>query len=161
MRKKTWLPELYKACRQDFYNAFQQMIAMQGEPVDLSGVDLTAPAAAMPVNAEANRFLIFFGAGGAKLSPTVAPTLDQIAQIITQRQPQSVRVNGFSDSSGSKKSKQRVSQQRAISVAEALIARGVPQKVIHTRGMGDAEPLVKTKSKNVPANRRVEIWLDQ
>jgi len=156
--EKTWMPELYKTCRKEFYNAFQQMMAMQGEPVDLSGVDLNASTT---VNAEANRFMIFFGAGGSKLSPTVAPTLDQIAQIILQRQPPSIRINGFSDRTGGKKSRRTISQRRAIAVAEALIVRGVPQKVIHTHGLGDAQPLVKTKSKNVPANRRAEIWLDQ
>ncbi len=157
--EKTWLPELYKVCRQDFYNAFQQMIAMQGEPVDLSGTDLNAQTT--PPAPDANRFMIFFGSSGAKLSPSVAPTLDQIAKIILQRQPKSVRVNGYSDATGSKKSRHRISQRRAIVVAEALIARGVPQKIIQTRGLGSADPLVKAKSKNVPANRRAEIWLDQ
>lgn len=156
--EKTWLPELYKTCRAEFFDAMQQITAMKGEPVDLSNTNWSATSA--PIDINANRFLIFFGQSGATLTKTTAQSLDQIAQIIKDRQPRAIRIDGFSDSNGSKKSKKSLSQKRAIAVAEALINRGVDKNIITTRAMSDKTPLVKTKSKNVPANRRAEIWLD-
>jgi len=161
--EKTWQPELYQVCRKEFYDAFGQMIAMQGEPVDLSSTNINAtdlntnPTYAVDTNAD--RFLIFFGKSGAKLAPSTVGSLDQIAQIILTREPPLVRVEGHSDRAGTAKSKQKVSEQRAIAVAEALIQRGVPAKVIQTKGLSDSQPLIKTANKKEPANRRVEIWL--
>lgn len=154
---KTWLPELYQECRQEFYAAFKQMGAMRGEPVDAAGTTIGQPDA---VDTNANRFMLFFGTAGAKLTASTATSLDQIAQIIKQRQPKLVRIEGHSDASGSKKSKQAISDKRAIAVSEALIQRGVNPQVINTKGWSDRKPLFKTKNKNVPANRRTEIWLD-
>lgn len=158
--EKTWMPELYKSCQREFYDALKQISAMQGEAVDLSNTNWSAGPTSAPIDINANRFLIFFGQSGTALTNTTSQSLDQIAQIIKDRQPRAIRIDGFSDSDGSKKSKQRISQRRAITVAEALINRGVDRNLITTRGMGDKMPLVKTKSKKVPANRRAEIWLD-
>ncbi|HCM84152.1 MAG TPA: OmpA family protein [Alphaproteobacteria bacterium] len=154
---KTWLPELYQECRREFYLAFNQMTAMRGQPVDVSGTTIGQPDA---VDMNANRFMLFFGTAGAKLNVSTATSLDQIAQIIKQRRPKLVRIEGHSDASGSSKAKQNISDKRAITVAEALIARGVDAKLLETKGWSDRKPLFKTKNKNVPANRRAEIWLD-
>lgn len=154
---KEWLPELYQECRQEFYSAYKQMIAMRGEPVDVTGTTIGQPEA---VDTNANRFMLFFGSAGAKLTASTASSVDQIAQIIKQRQPKLVRIEGHSDASGSKKAKQMISDKRAIAVADALIARGVNPKLLETKGWSDRKPLFKTRNKNVPANRRTEIWLD-
>ncbi len=154
---KTWLPELYQECRQEFYTAFKQMTAMRGEAVDVTGTTIGQPEVA---DVNANRFMLFFGTAGAKLTASTAVSLDQVADIIKKRHPKLIRIEGHSDASGSKKSKQAISDKRAIAVSEALIARGVDAKLLETKGWSDRKPLFKTQSKNVPANRRAEIWLD-
>lgn len=156
---KTWQPDLYQSCRKEFFDAMATISAMRGEPVDLSATDLNTSPAYAP-DAKANRFMIFFGQSGAKLSPTTASSLDQIAQIIQQRQPQFVRVEGHADRSGSAKSKQKISALRATAVAEALIQRGVPKKILRTAGMSDKKSLINSRNKKMSINRRVEIWLD-
>lgn len=153
---KTWLPDLYQECRKEFYDAFNQITAMRGQPVDLSQTALAQDA----VDVNANRFMLFFGTGGAKLNASTAASLDQIAQIIKQRQPKLVRVEGHSDAAGSKTSKQKISDQRAIAISNALMARGVDKSMIETKGWSDRKPLFNSKNKKVPANRRAEIWLD-
>ena len=158
--EKTWQPELYQTCRKDFIDAMAAMHAMRGEPVDMSGTDLNVTNVTAKVDSKANRFLIFFGSSGAKISASTVGSLDQIAQIILQRHPTGVRVEGHSDHTGRKKTRAKVSTQRAAIVSEALIQRGVPAGIIHTAGFADTKSLVQAKSKNVPANRRVEIWLD-
>lgn len=150
--EKTWRPELYKACRKEFLDAYGNMMAMQGEPVDLSATDETP-------DISANRFVISFAKSGTKLSANMAATLDQIAQIIQSRKPRGVQVIGHSDGAGSARSKQRASVQRAAAVAESLIARGVSAQIIEPVGVADKKPLVKTKNKHEPANRCVEIIL--
>ena len=153
---KTWKPELYKICRAEFYSALQQVQAMQGEPVDLSATSLNDQA----VDANANRFMLFFGNGKTNLNIETAASLDEIAKIIQTRKPKQVRVEGHSDAAGSRKSKQRVSDARTQSVVDALIVRGVPKEILMGSGMADKKPLYDSKNKSVAANRRAEILLE-
>ncbi len=66
---------------------------------------------------------------------------------------------GYTDSTGSKDLNMRLSQQRADSVASALIT-GVAANRIRTTGMGPANPIASNSTAEGKAqNRRVEITL--
>ena len=65
---------------------------------------------------------------------------------------------GFTDSTGSQDLNMRLSQQRADSVASALITQGVAANRIRTQGMGPANPIASNSTAEGKAqNRRVEI----
>ncbi|HHO8887846.1 TPA: OmpA family protein, partial [Klebsiella pneumoniae] len=71
-----------------------------------------------------------------------------------------VNVLGFTDSTGSQDLNMRLSQQRADSVASALITQGVAANRIRTQGMGPSNPIASNSTAEGKAqNRRVEITL--
>lgn len=69
-----------------------------------------------------------------------------------------VFIAGHADRAGPRDHNQTLSLRRAAAVGEALFDRGVPRRLIKSRGFGEDSPAVPTKDGvRQPSNRRVEI----
>lgn len=87
-------------------------------------------------------------------------TLDQVAQTLGSYQSTYVDVTGHTDSIGTDAVNQRLSEERAITVADYLSARGVNRARIATRGFGKTQPIASNADDAGRAqNRRVEIHI--
>jgi len=115
-------------------------------------------AAAAP--APARTFLVFFDWNRADLTARARQIIGEAAQARTRQQVTRIEVNGHTDTSGSARYNQGLSERRAAAVAAELVRLGVPRGEIVTRGFGQSQLLVPTPD-NVrePQNRRVEIVL--
>ena len=72
--------------------------------------------------------------------------------------PGSLRIAGYTDSTGLPETNRQLSQARAEAVRNALIARGVPQNRLVATGYGDASPVApNTTAQGRALNRRIEI----
>ncbi len=118
-----------------------------------------APAAAV-APAPARTFLVFFDWNRADLTARARQIIAEAAQARTTQQVTRIEVNGHTDTSGSARYNQGLSERRAAAVAGELVRLGVPRGEIVTRGFGQTQLLVPTPD-NVrePQNRRVEIIL--
>jgi len=85
--------------------------------------------------------------------------LDQISQaMIANPGVGNIRIDGYTDNVGDPRFNQRLSEERAAAVREALIKRGVDADRLTTRGHGETHPLAPNKSAAGRAkNRRVEF----
>ncbi len=117
-----------------------------------------AAAAAAP--APARTFLVFFDWNRADLTARARQIIGEAAQARRSQQVTRIEVNGHTDTSGSARYNQGLSERRAAAVAAELVRLGVPRNEIVTRGFGQSQLLVPTPD-NVrePQNRRVEIVL--
>jgi outer membrane protein OmpA-like peptidoglycan-associated protein len=101
---------------------------------------------------------VLFDTGKAQLKPGASLKLDQLAQYLADQPDRRVAIDGFTDSTGSSSFNQELSQARADSVKQALMARGVDASRISSEGYGSAFPVA---SNNDPSgrqlNRRVEV----
>jgi outer membrane protein OmpA-like peptidoglycan-associated protein len=101
---------------------------------------------------------LLFDTGKATLKDGAQRALNNVAGLLTKHRDRSIAIEGFTDSTGTKELNQRLSEQRADAVKEALVARGVEPKRIDTRGYGPQFPIA---SNDTPVgrqlNRRVEI----
>jgi len=71
-----------------------------------------------------------------------------------------VSVNGFTDSDGSKRFNQELSEKRASAVDKALADAGIDKGRVFAMGYGDSHPIKpNTNAARKAANRRVEISL--
>lgn len=69
-----------------------------------------------------------------------------------------VIVTGFTDNVGKDAPNQRLSYHRAVQVAHALVADGVPAGLVSAQGMGKANPVADNSTvEGRAANRRVTI----
>ncbi|WP_010185022.1 OmpA family protein [Sphingomonas sp. PAMC 26605] len=92
------------------------------------------------------------------VAPGFQPTLDQIAMVLKANQAAFVDIYGHTDATGSDAYNQRLSEQRATSVAAYLAARGVNAARLGTMGFGKTQPIAANDTPDgQAANRRVEI----
>jgi outer membrane protein OmpA-like peptidoglycan-associated protein len=101
---------------------------------------------------------VLFETGQATLMPGALTTVDRLAQFMGDYPERTVQIEGHTDSAGSDALNQRLSEQRAAAVRDALVARGVDIRRIQTIGYGEARPVA---SNDTPAgrqqNRRIEV----
>ena len=85
--------------------------------------------------------------------------IEQISGIINQYKTLRFDVEGHTDSTGSDKINNKLSQARADAVRSYLIENGFPADMITAKGFGSSTPIGDNKtSKGRQQNRRVEIF---
>ncbi|SAK98263.1 ompA family protein [Caballeronia fortuita] len=98
-----------------------------------------------------------FDTDESALRDTQSPVLDRAAQVL-KRSMRPVLIEGHTDNEGSLAYNRTLSAARAETVAQALIARGVPAERITTKGMAYLRPIASNATREGRAlNRRVEI----
>jgi outer membrane protein OmpA-like peptidoglycan-associated protein len=100
---------------------------------------------------------VLFKTGKSDLKPAAMAKLDQIAEALKGKE-QPVVVYGYTDSVGTRDTNLTLSQNRAHSVRDYLVSKGVPQDLVTAQGKGPDEPVADNSSLEGRAqNRRVEI----
>ncbi len=103
---------------------------------------------------------VTFATGSAEINPGFRQTLDTVADSLIKYPNSLIDVYGFTDTTGSDALNQRLSEQRAQSVADYLASRGVARSRMATQGFGEQYDYLRVKTGdniNEPLNRRVEI----
>lgn len=122
----------------------QQMAAMQAEQTE-RGMVLTLGD-------------VLFDVGKADLKPAAERTISRLADFMARYPARRVLIEGHTDSTGDADFNQSLSENRANSVRDALVANNVARSRIDTEGFGEAYP--KASNDNASGrqqNRRVEI----
>jgi outer membrane protein OmpA-like peptidoglycan-associated protein len=101
--------------------------------------------------------LVTFELNSAVLTPQAVDNLKQVAVALVDPRLSGARfaVEGFTDASGSDSYNMGLSEQRAQSVKDFLVAQGVPAERLAPMGFGEAKPRVDNPYD--PINRRVEM----
>ncbi|MEA2490929.1 MAG: hypothetical protein QOH21_2721 [Acidobacteriota bacterium] len=136
----------------------RRMDKQEQELRQIEGVEVTRPS-----EGEINVRLtsdILFDVNSSALRGTSRDTLRELASNFAQYPDNIIDVEGHTDSSGATDYNQRLSEQRAASVADYLIDAGVASRNVTVYGYGEMRP----KSTNDTAegrqlNRRVEIHI--
>ena len=101
-----------------------------------------------------------FKPDSAELLPGENERLDQIAQVLKEVPDQMFLVEGHTASVGYEKGEMKLSVERANSVANALIQRGIPREKFICKGSGGTKPIADNSTQEGKAkNRRVEITI--
>ncbi len=103
---------------------------------------------------------ISFDTDRADINPNFRPVLDNFASSLVKNPVTTVTIIGHTDSTGSDAINNPLSVNRAASVRDYLVGRGVASNRISIDGRGSREPLVANDtSANRAKNRRVEIYV--
>jgi len=101
-----------------------------------------------------------FAPGRASLRPEARQHLGKLIQFVQSEPDKPIRIEGYTDSTGSSAANKRLSLQRAQAVRNALIAAGVRASRMTTTGMGEADPVASNRTASGRAmNRRVVVIL--
>lgn len=127
------------------------------QELETSGVSVSRQGESIILNMPGH---ITFNTDSSAISANFYSVLNSVAKVINEYQKTYVDIYGFTDSTGRASYNQRLSQQRAESVARYLETRQVLTQRILTRGMGENYPIASNNTVEGRAqNRRVEIKL--
>ncbi len=102
---------------------------------------------------------VTFGFDKADLKPAAQNVLDGIYGEIAQLKSASVAVAGYTDRLGSDAYNLKLSQRRADTVANYLVAKGVAQNAISATGHGEANPVTGNKCDSVKGRKALIVCL--
>ncbi len=101
---------------------------------------------------------VTFSTNSAEISPNAGKVLDEVANSLLAWPDVKVEIGGHTDSSGNDALNKTLSQARADSVREYLIAKGVAAERITAVGYGEEKPVADNGTADGKRlNRRVEV----
>ena len=100
-----------------------------------------------------------FGYNSDELNPIYVPLIEQLGAAAQAAQPAwLIEVNGHTDNVGPTDGNQRLSERRAQSAANQLLAQGTDPAIVTVVGRGESEPIVSNSTEQGRLqNRRVEF----
>jgi len=104
---------------------------------------------------------VFFETGKATIRNRSFNLLSQVASLLRANpQVTKLRVEGHTDNRGGDELNQRLSQERAESVRQYLMAQGIPETRLEAVGYGPSKPVADNKTEaGRDQNRRVEFTI--
>ena len=104
---------------------------------------------------------VLFGFDSAALRRDAVRAVHEIADVAASYPNRQVSVEGHTDSVGTIKYNQWLSERRAQSVTKELRREGVPGNRIRTYGFGESDPIASNRTEHGRSrNRRVEVILE-
>jgi OOP family OmpA-OmpF porin len=101
---------------------------------------------------------IFFATGKSTLSNQSFPELNRIAITMTDNKTLAIELGGHTDNVGADDFNMKLSQERADSVREYLIGKGIEPDRVASKGYGETAPVAKNDTpEGQQLNRRVEF----
>jgi outer membrane protein OmpA-like peptidoglycan-associated protein len=123
-----------------------------------TGVSVTRDGDNIILNMPSN---ITFDFDSYQLKSEFMPTLDSVVLVLNEFESTLITAEGHTDSKGSEAYNQKLSENRALSVSNYLITKGVKQQRLAAVGRGELEPVADNNTIDGRAlNRRVELTLE-
>jgi outer membrane protein OmpA-like peptidoglycan-associated protein len=148
----------------DFAAKQAQIVTKTKSDLAATQSELSAALVALAAKEEARGIVITLSGGvlfeTAKwdLLPSAQTKLDQVVAALLAGPKRNIIVEGNTDSQGSESYNQGLSERRAASVRDYLVAHGLPADRIQSMGKGKDNPIADNASPEGRANnRRVEI----
>jgi outer membrane protein OmpA-like peptidoglycan-associated protein len=113
-----------------------------------------------PIEAGASVVLknIFFGNNETKIQPESEAELNKIISLLNENPNMKVQISGHTDNVGKKEANQLLSLNRAKSVVNYLIGKGININRLLPKGFGDTKPVASNDTEEgKKLNRRTEI----
>lgn len=83
-----------------------------------------------------------------------------VADVLAKYPETSIKVDGFTDRTGSEKNDHQITESRANAVKDVLVGKGIDPTRIRARGFGDSKPLTTNSTEEGrQTNRRVMITI--
>ena len=99
-----------------------------------------------------------FETASSRLRPASTQTLEGVAQMLQQHPEVRLRVEGHTDNTGTAAGNERLSQQRAESVRDFLVGRGIASDRLVPVGLGQTQPIADNGTEaGRQRNRRVVL----
>jgi VWFA-related protein len=175
---QTYTPEELRAAFEDIFRNLRNYYLVTYKPPRAYGkhivtVSLNPPGGKNAIAATAEYNTLIAGGGVADiptlgdiqfeynkavLLPSSAAGIAAVAQLMKERPKLKIEIWGHTDAQGTAEYNQKLSEQRAEAVRDAILAQGIDPKRITTRGFGFSMPVATNETEEGRArNRRTEF----
>lgn len=113
-----------------------------------------------PIEANAKVVLknVFYDTKKTDLKPESISELDNVVRLMNENPNMKVQINGYTDNIGTPADNLKLSNGRALSVVNYLIAKGVKKERLSYKGFGETKPVATNETEAGRAmNRRTEL----
>lgn len=101
---------------------------------------------------------LLFPTDSYSLNDQEKESLDELANKLKKKNKNKIRIDGYTDSTGSVEYNNTLSEKRANSVKEYLEKQGIESSRMTTKGYGSSNPIADNKTaEGRKKNRRVEV----
>jgi outer membrane protein OmpA-like peptidoglycan-associated protein len=122
-----------------------------------TGVSVTRTGNEITLNMPGN---VTFETDRADIRGSFYDVLNSVALVLKEYDKTVIEVMGYTDSTGSEAYNQTLSERRAGSVADYLVAQGLDRRRVLSKGFGETHPVADNATpEGRQANRRVELRL--
>jgi outer membrane protein OmpA-like peptidoglycan-associated protein len=129
--------------------------------VERTAMEQVITADAMAAAIEKDGFValdVHFATGKADILPESRPLINEIVTMLSKHSSLRVGVEGHTDNTGSPATNKALSEARARSVVDAIVAAGISRGRLDPVGFGQDRPIADNRTEDGRAkNRRVEI----
>jgi outer membrane protein OmpA-like peptidoglycan-associated protein len=121
-------------------------------------IDAPAMLESLEKTGKAPLYGITFLPGRADIAPESVIALREISALMQDNPEMRLRVEGHTDSTGTKAANQILSVKRAQAVVDYLVNRGLKRTRLEVAGMGDADPVADNSTEaGRTRNRRIQL----
>lgn len=99
-----------------------------------------------------------FDFGKATLRPESFKALDELVEYLNRKDDERIEIGGHTDNVGTRAKNLKLSEERAKSVMQYLISKGIATERLQAKGYADTEPIEEnTTAEGRQKNRRTEV----
>jgi outer membrane protein OmpA-like peptidoglycan-associated protein len=91
---------------------------------------------------------VYYDFDKANLKPESFPALDEIVRMLNTYPAMEIELSAHTDSKGTTKYNQRLSEARATSVVAYLVSKGIDPSRLKAKGYGETMPIAPNKNDN-------------
>jgi outer membrane protein OmpA-like peptidoglycan-associated protein len=122
-----------------------------------TGVSVTREGKSIYLNMPGN---LTFNTNSSDIQSSFYDVLNSVASVFKEFKKTQIQITGHTDSVGSDASNLALSQRRAQSVANYLIAQSIAPQRFYVSGMGESQPIASNDTpQGREQNRRVEVQI--
>jgi outer membrane protein OmpA-like peptidoglycan-associated protein len=127
------------------------------EELKRRGVDVSSSDRGVTINFPD----VLFHTGSSNLTAGAEQTVRDIAKVLHDIKDRPIVIEGHTDSVGSPSYNQKLSENRADTVARALINEGADRSLVRSKGYGEDKPIASNSdTSGRTRNRRVEVIVE-
>lgn len=142
----------------NFYNKFEPVDLTSAAP--MSKIVRNFYVTPIEVGQSVDIENIYFETGRAALKPESFRSLNALIEFLNEYPNVRVEIGGHTDNVGSAAVNKKISEERAVSVAEYVIAQGIPAHRVVSKGYGFDKPKASNRTAEGRAqNRRVDFTI--
>ncbi|TAE73169.1 MAG: OmpA family protein [Bacteroidetes bacterium] len=142
---------------------FEAYTYTQGSMLDLGNITHLLPPFFSPIKIdELFSRQILFDTKQSKIESWHEPILVDIFQFLEENKDTKITIIGHTDNEGNSKENQKLSFQRAKSIADYFVNKKIDKNRIKVEGLGDTKPIIDNENEeNKSKNRRVEFLITE